>query len=90
MFISAPTISQTTALRCWDDETTQELEGHVENYKTSRGIILRELATLAEIRRENIAPADGGFYIYFDLGEENTAFPDLGSVSICQSLLEEE
>ena len=37
----------------------------------------------------NIAPADGGFYIYVDLGSENVT-DRLGSVAMCQSLLEEQ
>uniref|UniRef100_A0A7S4J4A0 Aminotransferase class I/classII large domain-containing protein n=2 Tax=Odontella aurita TaxID=265563 RepID=A0A7S4J4A0_9STRA len=89
MFINAPTISQTAALRCWDDDTIAELEGHCTKYRTSRGIILDELASVAEIDETNIAPADGGFYVYVDLGERNVA-PGLGSVAMCEALLEEE
>jgi aspartate/methionine/tyrosine aminotransferase len=37
-----------------------------------------------------IAPADGGFYVYVDLGPDNVALDaDLGSVAFCQALLEE-
>lgn len=89
MFINAPTISQTAALKCWDEDTIAELEGHCMKYKTSRGIILEELASIPEIEAENIAPADGGFYVYVDLGDNNVA-PDLGSVAMCKALLEEE
>ena len=71
MFINAPTISQTAALKCWDDVTISELEGHVQKYRTSRGIILHELSKISDIDPDNIAPADGGFYVYVDLGEEN-------------------
>lgn len=89
MFINAPTISQTAALKCWDVDTLSELEGHVEKYRTSRGIILTDLATISEIDSNNIAPADGGFYVYVDLGDENVA-PGFGSVAMCKKLLEEE
>lgn len=89
MFINAPTISQTAALKCWEDETIEELEGHVVKYRTSRQIILTALATLNEIDPENIAPADGGFYVYVDLGETNVGHR-LGSVAFCEALLEEE
>lgn len=89
MFINAPTISQTAALKCWDADTLSELEGHVEKYRTSRGIILSELETIKEIDSKNVAPADGGFYVYVDLGEENVA-PGLGSIAMCKALLEEE
>ena len=89
MFINAPTISQTAALKCWDDDTIDQLEKHVEKYKTSRQLILNELKKFTEIEPKNIAPADGGFYIYVDLGEENIA-PGYGSVKMCETLLEEE
>ncbi len=89
MFINAPTISQTAALKCWDDDTIAELEGHVQKYRASREIILKQLSSIPEIDDSNIAPADGGFYVYIDLGEGNVA-PGLGSVAMCQALLEEQ
>lgn len=89
MFINAPTISQTAALKCWDDDTIAELETHLDKYRTSRAIILEELAKIPEIDPANIAPADGGFYVYVDLGEENIS-PGMGSVAMCKTLLEEE
>jgi len=54
---------QTAALKCRDVDTLSEREGHVEKYRTSRGIILAELATMSDIDSSNIALADGGFYI---------------------------
>lgn len=89
MFINAPTISQTAALRCWDEDCSAELQQHVAKYRASRAIILKELARIPEIDPQNIAPADGGFYVYVDLGDENVA-DDFGSVSMCQALLEEQ
>lgn len=90
MFINAPTISQTAALKCWDEDTIEELEKHVTKYATSRTVLLEELAKVKELDPSNIAPADGGFYIYIDLGDTNVALPDLGSVALCKALLEEE
>jgi len=89
MFINAPTISQTAALRCWDHDTIQELEGHVERYRTSRALIQKELSTISELDPKNIAPADGGFYVYIDLGDANVA-EGFGSVKLCKCFLEEE
>lgn len=89
MFINAPTISQTAALKCWDDDTIEELENHVQKYRTSRQHILDQLKNFNEINPKNIAPADGGFYIYVDLGPENIA-PGFGSVKMCECLLEEK
>ncbi|KAL7474874.1 hypothetical protein ACHAW6_000821 [Cyclotella cf. meneghiniana] len=91
MFINAPTISQTAAMKCWDDGTIQELEGHVAKYRESREFILKELKTIDEIDSKNVAPADGGFYVYVDLGEENVDRENgLGSSEMCRLLLEEE
>jgi len=91
MFINAPTISQTAAMKCWDDATIAELEKHVKKYTNSRQHILEQLHELSDINPKNIAPADGGFYIYIDLGEENTC-PEagLGSVKMCELFLEEK
>jgi aspartate/methionine/tyrosine aminotransferase len=89
MFINAPTISQTAALKCWDDDTIAELGAHLEKYRKSRSIILDNLSLIPEIEPTNIAPADGGFYVYIDLGNSNIA-PGMGSVEMCKALLEEE
>ena len=89
MFINAPTISQTAALKCWDDDTIEELEKHIEKYRESRSIILNELKKIKELDKKNIAPADGGFYVYIDLGDENIA-KGMGAVEMCAALLEEE
>jgi aspartate/methionine/tyrosine aminotransferase len=88
MYINAPTISQTAAIKCWDPETIAELERHVAKYRTSRALILEELSRISELDPHYIAPADGGFYVYVDLGEENVA-PNFGSVAMCTALLEE-
>jgi aspartate/methionine/tyrosine aminotransferase len=61
----------------------------VQKYRTSRQIILDELNKLPEISPKNIAPADGGFYIYIDLGEDNIA-PGFGTVKMCECFLEEQ
>ena len=87
MFINAPTISQTAAMKCWDEETLQELEQHVAKYRKSRELILSELASIPQL---DIAPADGGFYIYVDLGDHNVALPHFDSVKMCELLLEEK
>lgn len=89
MFINAPTISQVAALKCWEKETIEELEQHIEKYRKSRTIILQELMQVKEIHYSNISPADGGFYIYVDLGNSNIA-PGKGSVEMCKALLEQE
>jgi aspartate/methionine/tyrosine aminotransferase len=90
MFINAPTISQTAALHCWDDETIYELEGHVMKYKKSREFILQTLDELKKISYFQVSPADGGFYVYIDLGDDNVSIDaGLGSTEMCRRLLEE-
>jgi len=89
MFINAPTISQTAALKCWDDETIEELELHVEKYRRSRAVILNKLSLIPGIGSEKISPPDGGFYVYIDVGDENLA-PGFGTVAMCKAFLEEE
>ena len=87
MFINAPTISQTAALKCWEADTLNELNGHVEKYRKSREIILDGLTSFFP-DSISIAPADGGFYVYVDLG--TNVSPGYGSVEMCKALLEEE
>lgn len=89
MFINAPTISQTAALKCWDKDCISELEKHVDKYRANRTYILEQLATVKELNPKNIAPADGGFYVYVDLGDDNVA-ENFGSVRMCEALLEEQ
>ena len=89
MFINAPTISQTAAPKCWEDETIAELENHVENYRMrSRELILEQLKKFKELDPKNVAPADGGFYSYIDLDQDIA--PGFGSVKMCECLLEEK
>lgn len=91
MFINAPTISQTAAMQCWEDETIEELERHVAKYRASREIVLKEMEAVKEIPGKNIAPADGGFYVYVDLGDDNVCMEEgMGSTEMCQRLLETE
>ena len=98
LFINAPTIAQTAAIRCFDADTLEELEGYVAKYSASRTIILAALQNIPELARVpgRIAPADGGFYVYIDLGDESDGGEvcscqdaGLGSVALCQQLLEE-
>ena len=109
MFINAPTVSQTAALQCWESKTIDELETHVSKYRANRTAILDRFDSqdgskdktkvLKGLMLEtNVAPADGGFYVYVDLGEDFVCMespsgdPDkkdvLDSVKLCELLLE--
>ena len=62
LFISAPTLSQiagTAAFECYE-----ELDGFVEKYARNRALLLEELPKAGF---EQLAPADGAFYIYADV-----------------------
>jgi aspartate/methionine/tyrosine aminotransferase len=59
LFICAPHVSQVAALAAL--EATEELEVHVERYRTNRRLIREGLAAAGI---EDVAPADGAFYVY--------------------------
>lgn len=89
MFINAPTVSQTAAIQCWEPETIAELETHVAKYRASREFVLKQMDNISEIPTKNIAPAEGGFYVYVDLGEGLVCMEKgLGSTEMCRMLLE--
>ncbi len=101
MFINAPTVSQTAALKCWDSETIEELETHVSKYRANRMAILDRFDSTSNndeskavlkglFLEKNVAPADGGFYVYVDLGDLLCMDGGLDSVKLCEMLLEKE
>jgi len=97
MFINAPTISQTAALECFGNpQTTRELQNHITKYRTNREIIINVFeSNLCKglSMTHNVAPPDGGFYIYIDLGNDNICIYnndiDYGSVTMCEKLLDQ-
>ncbi|CAO3351591.1 pyridoxal phosphate-dependent aminotransferase [Azospirillum palustre] len=64
LFISAPTLSQVSAVAAF--ECTEELDGHVARYARNRALLLEELPKAGFTR---MAPADGAFYIYADVSD---------------------
>ena len=79
LFISAPAISQHAALGAMAD--LPELQRRVERYRRNRGLLLDRLQGLGLSR---MAPPDGAFYLYLDIGHLG-----LGSVELCRHLLED-
>jgi aspartate/methionine/tyrosine aminotransferase len=72
LFISAPAVGQHAALGALD--ASDELDRVVASYARNRAVLLEELSA-AGIDR--LAPADGAFYIYADVGhltEDSPAF----------------
>ncbi|WP_417453707.1 pyridoxal phosphate-dependent aminotransferase [Kiloniella sp.] len=78
-FISPPTLSQiagAAVFKCYD-----VLESYVAQYTRNREILLNELPSVGF---DNLAPADGGFYIYADISKRTN-----DSQSFCSRLLTE-
>ncbi len=63
LFISVPALSQRAACAAFD--CREELDANVARYAANRELLLRELPKAGFDR---LAPADGAFYIYADVG----------------------
>ncbi len=79
LFISAHSLSQHAALRAFD--CREELEGHVARYAANRALLLERLPAAGLSR---LAPSDGAFYIYADIGDLTN-----DSADWCRRALEE-
>jgi aspartate/methionine/tyrosine aminotransferase len=76
-FLTAPSLSQHAALAAFDCD--DELQGHVEVYRTNRALMLEALPGLG---LASIAPPDGAFYVYADIGHLTQ-----NSLAFCEKLL---
>ncbi|GAA4724757.1 pyridoxal phosphate-dependent aminotransferase [Nocardioides endophyticus] len=63
--ICPPVIAQRACLAAFDDASYAELDGHVARYADNRRILLEGLPRLGITE---LAPADGAFYVYADVG----------------------
>lgn len=63
--ICPPVLAQRACLAAFTDESYGELDGHVERYAANRRLLLDGLPRLGVTE---LAPADGAFYVYADLG----------------------
>ncbi len=63
--ICPPVLSQYAALAAFTPESYAELDGHVARYAENRRLLLDGLTGLGWDR---LAPADGAFYVYADIG----------------------
>jgi len=63
LFLTPPSLAQHAGLIAFDER--DELEGHIRTYARNRDLMLAALPALG-LRR--IAPPDGAFYIYADIG----------------------
>ena len=79
LFLSPPSLSQKAALVAFD--CRDELDGHVATYAANRALLLAALPALGLAR---IAPPDGAFYIWADIGHLTD-----DSITFCIRLLED-
>ncbi|MBP2158899.1 MULTISPECIES: pyridoxal phosphate-dependent aminotransferase [Asticcacaulis] len=79
LFLTAPSLSQHAGLIALDSR--DELESHVATYRRNRHLLLDALPGLG---LNHIAPPDGAFYIYADIGHLTD-----DSLNFCKALLEE-
>ncbi|WBX85604.1 aminotransferase class I/II-fold pyridoxal phosphate-dependent enzyme [Sphingosinicella microcystinivorans] len=77
LFLTPPSLAQHAGLAAFD--CVDELEGHVRVYERNRGIMLEALPAMG---LREIAPPNGAFYIYADVGRLTSA-----SLAFCQELL---
>ncbi|MGY3553625.1 pyridoxal phosphate-dependent aminotransferase [Williamsia sp. R60] len=81
MTICPPTISQHAAVAAFTPESRAELDGHVRRYARNRELLVGGLAALGIT---DVAPPDGAFYVYADVG----AITD-DSLGWCEGVLEQ-
>ncbi len=62
LFIAPPTLAQHAGLAAFDCE--EEIRRNIDRYRANRDILV---AGLTEAGFENLAPADGAFYVYADV-----------------------
>ncbi|MCW2845802.1 MAG: aminotransferase, partial [Nocardioides sp.] len=63
--ICPPVVAQWACLAAFDDASYAELDGHVARYADNRRLLLDGLPALGITE---LAPADGAFYVYADVG----------------------
>jgi aspartate/methionine/tyrosine aminotransferase len=79
LFLMPPSLAQHAGLVAMDEAA--ELEGHVETYRRNRELLLEALPRLG---LTSIAPPDGAFYLYADIGHLTN-----DSLAFCERLLRE-
>jgi len=77
LFLTAPSLAQHAGLAAMD--AREELEGHVAVYRRNRELLLQALPKMG---LRSIAPPDGAFYIWADVGHLTN-----DSLAFCERLL---
>lgn len=76
-----PTLSQRAAVAAFTPEAYAEVDGHVRRYRANRELLVNGLT---ELGIGGLAPADGAFYAWADIGHL-----DDDSAAFCRRLLQE-
>lgn len=63
--ICPPAIAQRAALAAFSEDAYAELDSHVREYAANRHLVLERLRGMGI---DKLAPADGAFYVYADIG----------------------
>ena len=79
LFLTPPSLAQHAGLVAMDSRA--ELDGHLHTYRRNRALLLD---ALPELGLERIAPPDGAFYVYADVGHLTD-----DSLAFCGRLLRE-
>ncbi|WP_067732524.1 aminotransferase class I/II-fold pyridoxal phosphate-dependent enzyme [Novosphingobium naphthalenivorans] len=79
LFLTPPVLAQHAGLIAFD--CREELEGHHANYARNRELLL---AALPRLGLQQIAPPDGAFYIWAEIGHMTN-----DSIAFCTQLLED-
>ncbi|WP_333605998.1 pyridoxal phosphate-dependent aminotransferase [Novosphingobium sp.] len=79
LFLTPPVLAQHAGLIAFD--CREELQGHLANYARNREMLL---AALPRLGLERIAPPDGAFYIWAEIGHMTN-----DSLSFCRQLLQD-
>jgi aspartate/methionine/tyrosine aminotransferase len=67
--ICPPVLAQRAAVAAFDQDAYDECDSHVARYARNRGVLIDGLRSLGIDR---LAPADGAFYVYADVGHLTT------------------
>lgn len=84
--VCPPAISQVAAVEAFSEASIAELDGHVRRYAENREVLLEGLPTVG---LGNIAPPDGGFYIYANISGLYDDPRDADSLAWARELLAE-
>jgi aspartate/methionine/tyrosine aminotransferase len=76
-----PALAQHAAVAAFTPESYREVEAHVARYRANRDLLL---AGLADLGIDRLAPADGAFYAYADVGHLTD-----DSMAFCRRLLDD-